>query len=115
MHNIQRKYIREENPENDKLHEKFRQWLDNNPTLDSDVVAEEDRSYDYSEAATGEDQASHNYDDGSGGGHYMENQFNGEIFHDGLIDQQQYPHEDGSHFSEVTHGETSIIPYFICE
>lgn len=25
---IQRKYIREENPENDKFHERFRQWLD---------------------------------------------------------------------------------------
>ena len=77
------------------------------------MVAEEDRLFDYSEfeAATGEDQASQHYDGGSIGGHYMENQFNGdcqEPLHDVLLDQQQYPlaDEDGSHFSEVTHGET---------
>ena len=108
---IQRKYIREENPENDKLHEKFRQWLDNHPTLDIDAVAEEDRLYEYAEAPTGEDQASQYYGDGTVGEHYIENEFNGEsqeALHDVLIDQQQYPmaHEDGSPFSEGTHGET---------
>ena len=88
---IQRKYIREENH---KLLKKFRQWLDNHPTLDIDAVAEEDRLFEYAEAPTGEDRASQYYVDGTVGEHYMENEFNGEsqeALHDVLIDQQQHP------------------------
>lgn len=76
------------------------------------MVAEEDRLFDYSEfeAATGEDQASQHYDGGSIGGHYMENQFNG----DGQEPRSAAtPTEDDSQFSEVSHG--GIISYFLCK
>ena len=37
----QRKFIREARPNNDKLHEQFRAWLDEYPTLTDDLVAED--------------------------------------------------------------------------
>ena len=45
----QRKFIREARPNSDKLHEQFRTWLDENPTLtvDLDQVVAEDQLIDY--------------------------------------------------------------------
>ena len=45
----QRKFIREARPNSDKLHEQFRTWLDENPTLtgDLDQVVAEDQLVNY--------------------------------------------------------------------